>query len=160
MVEAVILGAAIGVLLRICWTDFYYLKIYNRDLGVLLAILVVFLVIVRPEAILLRLALGALLFAVGFAFWLWGKLGAGDAKLFGIVGCFIAPGQALLLMVLILGLSLAILIFYYKAAMLRFLPVMAGRRIVKLMEMRRVPYGVSISLATIILLGHRLLGAL
>jgi Flp pilus assembly protein protease CpaA len=157
----VVLGVlAIGLLARICWTDFFYLKIRNRDLLALLAVTAVFLLVAWPADLMLRLALGGILFALSFLFWLSRALGAGDVKLFGIAGCLISSADALTFVVLILIFALAIIFLYRKTAYLRFVPQLAGRRVLELVDTGRIPYGVPISLATMSLLARSLVGGL
>src|SRR5688572_23720205 len=137
--------------------DFFYLKIPNRDLTALLGVAVAFLMVSWPPDLFLRLGFGSILFALGFVFWLLRALGAGDVKLFGIVGCLISSSDALAFVVLILVFALAIVFLYRKVEDLRFLPQFAGRRVLELVGTGRVPYGVPISLATISLLVPTLL---
>jgi Flp pilus assembly protein protease CpaA len=140
---------AIVLLIRICWTDFFHLKIWNRDLLILLGVTAAFLLISWPDDLLLRLGLGAVFFALSFVFWLQKAVGAGDVKLFGLVGILIKPDQAILLLLLIMAFVLVIFVLYRKADHLRYIPQLAGRRVLELVETGRIPYGVPISLATI-----------
>lgn len=151
LTAALYLGV-IGTLVRICWTDFFYLKIWNRDLTLLLGLTVTLLLVTWPGDLPLRLGLGAILFALSFVFWLLGKLGAGDVKLFGIVGFLISPQHAMLLLVLIMAFVLVFVVLYRNAQNLRFVPQLAGRRVLELVETGRIPYGVPIALATIALI--------
>ena len=151
---------AIGLLARICWTDFFYLKIWNRDLLALVAVTALFLLVAWPADLMLRLALGGILFTLSFVFWLFRALGAGDVKLFGIAGCLISSADALTFVVLILVFALAIIFLYRKTTYLRFVPQLAGRRVLELVDTGRIPYGVPISLATISLLARSLIAGL
>jgi Flp pilus assembly protein protease CpaA len=151
---------AIGLLVRICWTDFFYLKIWNRDLFALLAVTAPFLLIAWPADLILRITLGGILFALSFLFWLSRSLGAGDVKLFGIAGCLISAADALTFVFLILVFALAIIFLYRRTGYLRFIPQVAGRRVLELVDTGRIPYGVPISLATITLLARSLLGGM
>jgi Flp pilus assembly protein protease CpaA len=147
-----LLVAGIAVLLRICWTDFFYLKIWNRDLLVLAGVTAAYLAVAWPDDLVLRLALGAILFTLSFVFWLFGSLGAGDVKLFGVVGCLIPPSQAILFVALILVFALAIILILRRADSLRYVPQLAGRRVLELAGTGRVPYGVPIALAGVALI--------
>jgi Flp pilus assembly protein protease CpaA len=151
---------AIGLLARICWTDFFYLKIWNRDLMALLAVTALFLLVAWPADLMLRLALGGILFALSLVFWLSRALGAGDVKLFGIAGCLISAADALTFVVLIFVFALAIIFVYRKSTHLRFIPQLAGRRVLELVDTGRIPYGVPISLATMALLARNVVGGL
>lgn len=144
--------AVVAALLRVCWTDFHDLKIWNRDLLVLAGLTAVYLLLSWPQDIALRLLLAAILFGLSFVFWLFRSLGAGDVKLFGIVGFLIPPEYALPFVVLILVFVLAIFLVYKKAAFLSYLPQIAGRRALKVAESGLIPYGVAISLAAIVVL--------
>lgn len=153
-----LLGLAIAFLARICWTDFFYLKIWNRDLTTLLAITLLFLVVSWPADLLLRLAFSAIIFALGLVFWLLHALGAGDVKLFGIVGALIGSTDALIFVGLILLFALAMVAVFRKVEYLRLIPHLAGSRVVELASTGRMPYGVPISLATIALVLPKIYG--
>lgn len=156
MPELIPLLATLPVLAHICWTDFFHLKIYNRDVLVLLALAVAYLALARPDDVLLRIGLGALLFAVAFVFWLFGKAGAGDAKLLGVTGLLIPPEGALLFAILILVFTLGFHLLCSHAETIRFLPLTAGRRMMELLSARRLPYGVPIAFAAIALVVPRI----
>ena len=145
---AALAGAAL-ILLRICWTDFFHLKIWNRDLLALFGVTMAYLVVARPDDLGLRLGLAAILFSVSFVFWLLHTLGAGDVKLFAAAGLLIDPTDAFGFVVLILVFVAAILIVDRGTVVLRFVPQVAGRRVLELVDTGRVPYGVPIALATI-----------
>jgi Flp pilus assembly protein protease CpaA len=148
MVEVLILAAAAGLLLRICWTDFFSLKIRNRDLLILLGLVIFYLAWAQPQGLPLRIGFAAILFGLGFVFWLLGKLGAGDVKLFGVVGCLVPPDRLLPFTAMILVFSLSIYLLPMGVAFTRFLPI-ASQRLEELRQLRRIPYGAAISLATI-----------
>jgi Flp pilus assembly protein protease CpaA len=147
-----LLVVAVGILLRISWTDFFYLKIWNRDLLVLAGVAAAHLIVVSPDDLMLRLGLGGILFTLSFVFWLFGSLGAGDVKLFGVVGCLIPPSQAIPFVALILVFALAIILILRRADSLRYVPQLAGRRVLELAGTGRVPYGVPIALAGVALI--------
>ena len=97
-----------------------------------------------------RLILFTVLGVLGVGFWLAGKMGAGDAKLFFVVGCWVSLQNLFEWSVLLLLCSIVLLALVkmpFPLAM-RHLAV-----IVRLDEMRRgkrVPYAVPISVATLI----------
>lgn len=92
-----ILVVAAAVFLYAAWTDFMTWKIPNRTVLILLALYVPFAflglqagapldgLISLPGA----LAAAGLLFALGFALWMFKLFGAGDAKLMAPVGLFV-----------------------------------------------------------------------
>jgi prepilin peptidase CpaA len=152
--------AAIALLIRICWTDFRYFKIWNRDLLALCGVAAAFLLTSWPNDLGVRLALAMILFGLSFLFWIAAWLGAGDVKLLGIVGCLIAPEQAIPLVFLILAYSLVILLVFRKANVLGLAQLVADQRIREMAETGRIPYGVAISLSAITVILPGLVGAL
>ena len=140
----------VGVMLRICWTDFFLLKIFNRDLLVLSAAILAYLLLRGIDDWFLRLFLAAVLFALSFAFWVFRTLGAGDVKLFGLTGLLIPPEQAVSFALLLLAFVAAMLLLLRKAEALRSIPWIAGRRAMELASTGRIPYGVPIALAGIV----------
>ena len=144
--ELVVVAAAAVLLARIARSDFTTLKIRNRDLVLLLALLPLWLLAgARPA--LPHLAVGAALFAMTLLFWLAGKLGAGDVKLFGIAGAFAGPGGALLFSVTLLAGAILMLAIYRNSWLVLGTGAPWSARLVELVESRKVPYGVAISAA-------------
>lgn len=154
--SAAMLIASIGILLRICWTDFFYLKIWNLELLALTGVAALFLLFAAPDDLFLRLGLGTILFSLSFTFWLFGWLGAGDVKLLGIVGCLIPSDTAMSFAVLMLVYALALVMLYWRTGFLRYVPQLANRRLFELIDTGRVPYGVPISLAAVTLIASDL----
>jgi len=148
---------ATGLLLRICWTDFFLMKIWNTDLLILLAFGIASLIITRPDDLGLRIGLAGLLFGLSFVFWIFKTLGAGDVKLFGVVGLLIEPQHLLVFVLLNMVFVALIHLGYQYASLLRFVPQIAGRRMLALAATGRIPYGVAISLSAIALLLHSLI---
>ena len=110
LVQKMALLTACLFLLFVAWEDFRKFRVRNVSVLMLLGIYVVFAV-ARWEfqLILLDFYGGLLLFALGVAFWLAGLMGAGDAKLFFAVGCWVSLHNLLGWSVLLLGCSIILL---------------------------------------------------
>jgi prepilin peptidase CpaA len=148
----VLSAVAVAILLRVCWTDFFDLKIWNRDLFALLLVTGLMLIIVWPWDILLRLGFGATLFCLGLIFWMLRWMGAGDVKLLGTVGCLVDSEHLFMFVLLNLIFATGMVVFLRKAETLRLIPHLAGRRAVELAAGGRVPFGIPIALSAIAVL--------
>ena len=138
-------------LLFVAWEDFRKFRVRNASVLVLLGIYAVF-AIARGEfqPVLQDFYGGLLLFLLGVVFWLAKLMGAGDAKLFFPVGCWVSLHNLFGWSVLLLVCSIILL------ALVK-LPFPLGMRhlaiIDRLDELRRgkkVPYAVPISIATVL----------
>ncbi len=153
LVQKIALLTACLFLLFVAWEDFRKFRVRNVSILVLLGIYAVF-AIARGE---LQPTLhdfygGLLLFFLGVAFWLAKMMGAGDAKLFFPVGCWVSLHN-------LFGWSLLLLFCSFILLALVKAPFPLGMRhlavVERLDELRRgkkVPYAVPISIATIIML--------
>ena len=152
LVQKMALLTACVFLLLVAWEDFRKFRVRNASVLVLLGIYVVF-AIARGDLqlVLLDFYGGLLLFLLGVAFWLAKLMGAGDAKLFFPVGCWVSLHN-------LFGWSVLLLVCSIILLGLVKLPFPLGMRhlavIDRLDELRRgkkVPYAVPISIATIVL---------
>ena len=100
----------------------------------------------RP--VLIAFAMAAIMFLVLLGFWLFGKVGAGDVKLLGIVPLLVgAAGSG--------PFVVALLLFSVLAAVVMKFPVLLPERMFRsyvegLSRTGRVPFGVPISFAAIL----------
>lgn len=134
----------------VAWEDFRKFRVRNRSVLILMAIYVVFAVARGSFGpLVLDLAGGLLLFALGFAFWLLRMIGAGDAKLFFAVGCWVSlPNLAeWSILLLIWSIVLWALVKIPFPLAVRHLAVVA--RLDDFRKSKRVPYAVPISIATL-----------
>jgi prepilin peptidase CpaA len=152
LVQKMALLTACLFLIFVAWEDFRKFRVRNASVLVLLGIYAVF-AIARGELqpVLQDFYGGLLLFLLGVAFWLAKLMGAGDAKLFFPVGCWVSLHNLFSWSVLLLVCSIILL------ALVK-LPFPLGMRhlavIDRLDELRRgkkVPYAVPISISTVIL---------
>lgn len=153
LVQKMALMTACLFLLFVAWEDFRKFRVRNVSVLVLLGIYAVF-AIARGEfqPVLQDFYGGLLLFLLGLAFWLAKLMGAGDAKLFFPVGCWISLHNLFDWSLLLLLCSIILL------GLIR-LPLPMGVRhlavIARLDELRRgkkVPYAVPITIATVLML--------
>lgn len=138
-------------LLLVAWEDFLSFRIRNRSVLILLVLYVVFAVSRGSLAPLpLDLAGGLLLFVLGFVFWLLKLVGAGDAKLYFAVGCWISlPNLASWSLLLLLCSLIMLLLVKIPFPMpMRHLSVVM--RLDELRKGKQVPYAVPITFATVI----------
>lgn len=142
-----------GLIARIALIDFKTKKISNEHvlqvLWVALAIRILEILGLNDlTSLWVPAAVSLVLFIVLIAFWLLGKLGAGDVKLLSIVPLLVGTGGLTAFMLAFLAFSLA------TYAIMKFpalLPQTAFRTYVEAMAAEdRVPFGVPIGLATIV----------
>ena len=114
-----------GLLLWAAWTDLSRRLILNRVSLLLLALWPAHILLSPgPVAPWPHLAVGLAVFVVGYALWLGGTLGGGDAKLLGAVALWAGPEHApsFLLVTACLGgvLALAYLAFVHSKPILAY----------------------------------------
>lgn len=146
---ALSLLVACGVLLFIAWEDWRSFKIRNNAVLALIAVYGVYLVAKGFASWQGDLFAGLVLFVIGFVFWLFRLMGAGDAKLYFPVGLFMGWEGLGPFAILLMLFSLFI------AALVKLpvpLPFQSNALMIRLQEIRKgksVPYGVPIALAAI-----------
>jgi prepilin peptidase CpaA len=149
----VLKAVAIALLAKIAVTDFRIQKIRNADLAPLLAIALAVMALEylrQPDLArtLTAAAIAAVLFLVLIAFWLLGKVGAGDVKLLTIIPMLVGvEGSGPFMIALLLATALA-------AAVMKY-PVLLPERLFRsyvttLAQSGRVPFGVPIGSAAIV----------
>lgn len=140
-------------LLFVGWEDFRKFRVRNASVLVLLGIYAVFAIARGDFQLVLQDFYGGLLlFLLGVAFWLAKMMGAGDAKLFFPVGCWVSLHNLFGWSVLLLVCS-AVLLALVKVPFplgMRHLAVID--RLDELRRGKKVPYAVPISIATVIVL--------
>lgn len=98
------------LLARIAVRDFQTLKVSNRSNLLLLLTYVVWLVSRQFEAFETDLLVGALFSAIALLMWLAKALGAGDVKLYFVLGLLLGIETAVLYVVLLLIVSFVVLL--------------------------------------------------
>ncbi|CAM5319273.1 hypothetical protein ATER59S_00996 [Aquamicrobium terrae] len=139
------------VLGAIAWQDYSRLKIPNELTLLTLGVVATFWTCGAIPIGWIDLIFAIALFVMSICFWLAGKVGAGDVKLLGVVALpvGIAGGMPFAISLCALALATAggyrwMMMFGYRHPRLW--------RWAELAERKQVPYGVLISLATIIAL--------
>ncbi len=129
--------------------DYAKFKITNRTVFVGLLLYGLWAAVGGTETILFDLGAGLLLFAIGFAFWSFRVVGAGDAKFMLVCGALVGvtylPAFAIGLLVVSIVMFLAIKI----ASRPTVYPLVVMSRLGTIVDNGRVPYGVALSAATI-----------
>lgn len=149
--EQAVLVATGAFLLFIAWQDFLTLKIRNPYVLIMIGLYVVY-ALVRWEPIQEDLIAGAVLFIMAFIFWLFGLVGAGDAKLYFPVGLFLSITGLVPYLVLLLVFSVVVLIVVRFGARMATGATLVGARLIELKEEGRIPYSVPMALATIVVM--------
>jgi prepilin peptidase CpaA len=154
------LGLAwVGLILlaRIAWIDFRTFRIPNRDVAVLLAVAVAQWFALTGGTDMADLLAGLFLFVLGFLFWFFRLMGAGDAKLFLPLGIMIGWSHLLVFALCLLPASLLCLLGLRLAR--RWAPEggALGGRLQEIARMKGVPYAVPLLMAALPALLPRLL---
>lgn len=160
----IFLIAAIACLLVIGWRDFVTLKISNKIVLVLLGLYLAYAAVrffsgqADVPALIDDLIAGAVLFGLTFVFWLLGKIGAGDVKLYLPVGLFVGLNGLLPYAVFLAVTSIAILVVIKAGGRIAKGQTLIGQRLIELRKSGRVPYGVPMGLSAIgVMIGERLM---
>lgn len=93
------------------------------------------------------LSAGALLFTLGFAFWVFKLFGAGDAKLLFPTGLFVGWDHMLLFAIGLLGFAFVIVVLLKSPLLNAIAHTRIGIRLHEIGSTRKTPYGVVIVLA-------------
>lgn len=156
MYKLILTAALIGVYLHVAYTDFTRWKIANLAVLALLACGIAAQASQGFARILPDLLTALLLFAVTFPFWLARVFGAGDVKLLAVTGFVAGADKAIPLVALILFFCVLLLVMLFCAKHVGLLPWALGRRVGEILEDRKIPYGVPISFAAIVVLSMQL----
>lgn len=151
VIEKAALLTACVFLLFVAWEDFRKFRVRNVSVLTLLAIYVVF-ALARGDfhVVIYDLYGGLLLFVLGVGFWLAGKMGAGDAKLFFVVGCWVSLQNLFEWSVLLLLCSIVLLALVKAPFPLAMRHLAVIGRLDEMRRGKKVPYAVPISVATLI----------
>lgn len=124
----------------VAWTDLHHFRVSNRMVLLLIGLYLPFSLAQGGAHLWSDLFAGALLFALGFGFWLAGVMGAGDAKLGLPVGMFCGLGGLAAYAVLLLAFSFGLLALIKAAPRVARGESRIGRRLNEMSEQGRVPY--------------------
>ena len=128
--------AACGLLAASMVCDVRRRRIPNAIPVALLALFLVHAMVGGAESIRglwMNLAIGAVLLAAGFALWLGGGFGAGDAKLIAVAGVWAGPSHLVYFLLALGGAAFALSLF-------ALLPFEAARRV-----RRELPFALAIA---------------
>lgn len=150
--EQAVLVVASAFLFYIAWYDFQTLKIRNVFVVILIGIYAVFSVVTGFATLKPDLVAGGVLFVMAFIFWLFGLLGAGDAKLYFPVGLFLGTSGLVIYLILLLGFSVLTLLIIRVGGKPRNGAGPFRERLVMLREAGRVPYSVPMAVATVVVI--------
>lgn len=147
VIDLAVSGLALVLLARTAATDFWTLRIPNRDVLVLTALAAPLALPVVTAEGWANLVPAALLFGLGVLFWLLRMMGAGDAKLFFPLGLLVGwPGVAVFAVTL-LPWSLGFLGLTKLAGAGRLGQGTRAARLAEIGRGRGIPYGVPMALA-------------
>jgi prepilin peptidase CpaA len=155
--QQIVLVTACAFLLLIAWKDFRYLRITNQDVLLLLALFGIYLGAKQFAGWQQDLMAGLLLFVLGFTFWLFKLMGAGDAKLYLPVGLFLGIDGLLPFAIFLIVFSVLIWVAIKRPLPLFMQHTLLAMRIDELRGGKEIPYGVPIAFATCVVLGQRIL---
>lgn len=135
-------GIALALLARIAWIDFQTLRIANRDVLVLIAVVAVLIVPGVTPYGWANLIPAVVLFALGVLFWLFRSMGAGDAKLFFPLGILIGWQGIAMFALCLLPFSLLFLVLAKLGAAGKLGQGGLAARLATIGRGRGIPYGV------------------
>jgi prepilin peptidase CpaA len=151
--EIVVLSGYAGLLATAVISDIAWLRIPNLVPLLLAALFLVAQVFAPHPDWLSHLAAGAVVFAVGFGLFAWGKLGGGDVKLIAAValwhGLWLLP--ALLLLIGLAGGAVALVCVAARQSGLGTYLAAHGIDAVALQQGEGVPYAVAVAAASALL---------
>lgn len=140
--------ASLIFLCRIAWIDFMTLRIRNTDVGILMGLALLGWLARSGGQEWIDLVAGGFLFLLGFVFWAFRMMGAGDAKLFLPLGVMIGWSNLIVFAIALLPASLLTLAVFFLA---KFLPEggLVGGRVRQIARLRGVPYAVPLLFAAV-----------
>ncbi len=152
-VEKLALLTACLFLLFVAWEDFRKFRVRNVSVLTLLVLYGIYATARGDtQAILFDLYGGLLLFTLGVVFWFAKMMGAGDAKLFFAIGCWVSLQNLFGWSILLLLCSVVLYILVRVPFPLAVRHIAVVGRLDELRRGKEVPYAVPISVATIITL--------
>jgi prepilin peptidase CpaA len=141
--------ASLIFLCRIAWVDFMTLRIRNKDVLILLALVLVLWLVRSGGRDWIDLLAGGILFVLGVVFWALRMMGAGDAKLFLPLGVMIGWSDLMLFAVALLPATLLTLALFLGLRWIAPKTGLVGGRLQQIARLRGVPYAVPLFLAAI-----------
>lgn len=152
IVENLLLCITSIYLLAVAREDFQTFRIRNKRIVVLIGLYLLLAIFDQFSDIKSSIAAAAFLFSMGFAFWCLGLMGAGDVKLYLVVGLLTGWENLLFYVLWLIVFSLMLLILLKAPVPKAFQHIGFWSRVMEIKETKHAPYGVPISLATIVVL--------
>lgn len=134
------------ILVAVAYCDLRFMRIPNVLSLLIVAIFVISSLIYPPDDLLARIAVAAVVFALGFAGFCFRMLGGGDVKILSAL-TLLVPLHSLALFAYVF--SAAMLVGIAAILTLRRLPLAAGHGWKSISGSTRFPMGISIALAGI-----------
>ncbi len=143
-------AAAVGGWVMV--SDLREMRIPNRAvLALLAAFIAIGVFLLPPETLAWRLGQGLAVLAIGFLFNMAGLLGAGDAKFAAAMAPFVAPADALLVLMVFAGLTAISLVLHRLALVVPGLKAQLAKW-ASWQRLREFPMGVPLALTLIVYL--------
>ena len=152
IVENLLLFITSIYLVAVAWEDFQTFRIRNIRILVLIGLYFLLAVFDQFSGIKSSIAAAAFLFSMGLTFWCFGLMGAGDVKLYLAVGLLTGWENLLFYVLWLIVFSLMLLILLKAPVPKAFQHIRFWSRVMEIRETKHAPYGVPISLATIVVL--------
>ena len=136
-------------LVYVAITDYSSLRISNRSVMIGLILYPIWVVVGGAADPVTDLIAAALLFGLGFAFWMFRLLGAGDAKFMLVCGALAGLSHLAHFAIALVVVSIAMFIVIKLAARPMFQSLIVMSRLGTIVDTQKAPYGVALSTATI-----------
>jgi prepilin peptidase CpaA len=137
-----------GLLSHLAHQDFWHLKLPNPSIAALLLAVLGYIWIKYYPSWQPNLIAGGILFIMGIVFWLFGLMGAGDAKLMLPLGILIGIAGFLVFAIALIAYTLLLLIIIKLAKHLRNAQQTTLHRLYTIAEQGKVPFGIPLIAAT------------
>nr|WP_281403174.1 A24 family peptidase [Sulfitobacter aestuariivivens] len=140
--------AAVVVLAHIVRVDFDTMKVRNRAVLVLLALYGLWTALNGFQSLATDIGAGVLLFMIALVMWLVGAMGAGDVKLYAVLGMFIGFAHLGLYVILLVIVSVVFVVFLRISARMQG----SGQIVSRMRDFNssgKAPYAVPMGLAAI-----------
>lgn len=146
--EYALLLLIVGILSHLCHQDFWHLKLPNTSVSALLVAVLSYVWVKHDPSWHFSLIAGGILFIMGIVFWLFGLMGAGDAKLMLPLGVLVGISGFLMFAIALIAYTLLLFIVVKLAKYLSAAQQPALRRLYTIAEHGEVPFGIPLIAAT------------
>jgi len=140
------------LMLYVAWEDYKEFRIQNKYVLTLIGIYLIYAHSGQYITIGFDLIAGFILFGLGVGFWLFGLMGAGDAKLYFPVGLFVGFTSLNIYAVYLVIFSLLLWLLIKLPIPLPFQHMFLSIRFDELRKGKQVPYAIPITFSAIAVL--------